>query len=138
MTVDESLARYGLKPRKDDLDSIRQCLASETEKERRSQGEGDAELMRLCCAQLFGAGETDDVMLIWHAKAASMDADFAIDIQFLCGAGLGKTKAYLEESKTQESARALERLEQSEQAGDFEGFSVEAWSEACLRYYGGS
>ncbi|MFJ7048809.1 hypothetical protein ACIQVC_36210 [Streptomyces sp. NPDC101112] len=39
--------------------------------------------MKPCCVQLFNAGSLDDVLLIWKAKSASMDADGSIDIQLL-------------------------------------------------------
>jgi hypothetical protein len=62
------------------------------EAERRSQGDGDTALTKLCCVQLFNAGVLDDVLLIWQAKEASWDAHNAIDVQLLRGAGLKETK----------------------------------------------
>jgi len=59
----------------------------EAGKERRAQGDGDTELMKLCCVQLFNAGAVGDALAIWRAKTASWDAHCSIDVQLLCGAG---------------------------------------------------
>ena len=80
MDEDESLHRYGLHPTGTDLDEVRDLLTAQTRLEKRAQGDGDTELMKLCCVQLFCAGVLDDVLLIWRAKTASMDADGSIDI----------------------------------------------------------
>jgi hypothetical protein len=92
---DESLRRYGLSPVAGDLDEVRGILAIQAARERRHQGDGDTELMKLCCVQLFNAGFLTDALLIWHAKESSWDAHCSIDVQLLCGAGLEETAAYL-------------------------------------------
>lgn len=90
---DESLRRYGLRPSAEDLEQVRDLLRIHTALERRRQGDGDTELMRLCCVQLFNAGDPDDVPAIWRAKTSRWDAHCSIDVHLLCGAGLEKTKA---------------------------------------------
>ncbi|MGW2520803.1 hypothetical protein ACWC09_28050 [Streptomyces sp. NPDC001617] len=75
MDEDESLHRYGLHPAGADLDEVRGLLAEQTRLETRAQGDGDTELMKLCCVQLFNAGVLEDVLPIGQAKSASMDAD---------------------------------------------------------------
>ncbi|WP_106094890.1 hypothetical protein [Enhygromyxa salina] len=125
MTEDESLARFGLHPRAEHLAEIRELLAVETAKERASQGQGDTELMRICCVQLFFAGTLADAPLIWSAKSASMDANGAIDVQMLCGQGLAATKAYLREHTSEAAAAALSRILDGERWDEFEQFSVE-------------
>ena len=57
MDEDESLRRYGLRPAETDLDAIRQLLAEQTELEHHRQGDADTALMKLCCVQLFNAGD---------------------------------------------------------------------------------
>lgn len=131
----ESLRRYGLHPVGTDLDEVRELLRDRTLLERRSQGAGDTELMKLCCVQLFHTGVIDDVLLIWSAKTASMDAACSIDVQLLCGRGLTETKAYLSLLRTPEAEAALRRLLECEEAGDFEGFRVEEYSAYCTDYY---
>jgi hypothetical protein len=54
--------------------STPRVLAAETARESASQGEGDTELTKLCCVQLFNSGERADTLLIWRAKAASFGA----------------------------------------------------------------
>jgi len=135
MDEEESLRRYGLHPSGADLDEVRRLLSEHTRLERRAQGEGDTELMKLCCVQLFNAGSLEDVLLIWRAKAASMDAGCSIDIQLLCGGGLAGTRAHLSKHHLPEAAAALERLHRCEAAGDFEDFSVDAWSGQYAGYY---
>jgi hypothetical protein len=124
MDEEESLRLYGLHPAGRSLDEIRALLAAEIRKERLAQGNGDVELMKLCCVQLFNTGALDDVLLIWHAKTASMDADCSVDVQLLCGAGLDETKAFLSGCSSPTAQAALERLTACEATGDFTGFSI--------------
>ncbi|WP_326604320.1 hypothetical protein [Streptomyces sp. NBC_01800] len=135
MDEDESLHRYGLHPTGADLDEVRGLLRAQTRLEQRAQGDGDTELMKLCCVQLFNAGALDDVLLIWNAKTASMDAGCSIDIQLLCGSGLVSTKAHLASQRSPEADAALQRLLVCEQAGDFDGFSAAMLSAQYAAYY---
>ncbi|WP_020120308.1 hypothetical protein [Streptomyces canus] len=135
MDEDESLRRYGLHPTGADLEDVRCLLSAHTRLERRAQGDGDTELMKLCCVQLFNAGNPEDVLLIWRAKAASMDAGCSIDIQLLCGGGLDETKAHLSKQHLSEAAAALEQLNRCETDGDFKYFSVDAQSAQYAAYY---
>jgi hypothetical protein len=132
---DESLRRYGLSPAAGDLDEVREILAVQTTRERRHQGDGDTELMKLCCVQLFNTGFLADALLIWHAKESSWDAHCSIDVQLLCAAGLEETVAYLTADGSPAAAAALEYLRQCEASGDFAGFSVEEQSRWYSRYY---
>ncbi|WP_330350448.1 hypothetical protein [Streptomyces sp. NBC_00582] len=135
MNEDESLDLYGLHPADAHLEEVRSLLAAHTRREKRAQGDGDTELMKLCCVQLFNSGGLDEVLLIWEAKSASMDADCSIDIQLLCGSGLAPTKAYLASRCLPEADAALRRLLDAEEAGDFEGFSVEEYAAQHAAYY---
>ena len=74
MDEDESLRRYRLRPSGSDLDQIRELLLTQAALERRSQGDGDTELVKLCCVQLFNAGRPEDALTTWHAKTSSFDA----------------------------------------------------------------
>jgi hypothetical protein len=137
ITEDESLRRYGLHPSRAHLDEVRKMLTEQAALERRAQGEGNTELMKLCCVQLFHAGVLSDALAIWNAKCASFDAGCSIDVQLLCGGGLEPTKAYLAAEGSPEAAAALDYLRSCETAGDFEDFSVEQWSAFYTRYYQG-
>jgi hypothetical protein len=125
VNIRQSIERFGLIPTDDALSQIRDLLAEETAKEAHEQGAGNTEFMKLCCIQLFSKAQLSDVLLIWNAKTASMDADCSIDIQLLCGAGLEETKAYLKGIESQAARAALSRILKCEASGDFDGFSVE-------------
>jgi hypothetical protein len=129
---DESLRRYGLRPSPADLPQIRKALLAEADLEQQDQ---DTELMKLCCVQLFNAGQLDDVLLIWQAKESSFDAHCSIDVQLLCGAGLAATKAHLEADGSPDAAHALEYLLGCEAAGNFDGFSVTEQARWWAEYY---
>lgn len=90
MDEGECLHRYGLRP----VGEVRGRRRVHIRLERQAQGDGDTELMKLGCVQLFNAGSLDDVLLIWMAKCVGMDADCSIHIQLLYGSGLAGTKAY--------------------------------------------
>ena len=135
MDVKECLRRYGLRPVGADLDEVRALLREHTAREQRTQGEGDTELMRLCCFQLFNSGDVDDVLLVWSAKQASFDAACSIDIEFLLGHGLDETKAHLSAHPAPAAAAALERLLELEACGQFEDFSVGEHSAYYDEYY---
>ena len=135
MDQDESLQRYGLHPAGTDLDDVRELLAAHTRREKRSQGDGDTELMKLCCVQLFNTAALEDVLLIWQAKSAGMDADCSIDIQLLCGSGLARTKAYLSSRSLPTAEAALERLNHCEAAGDFVDFATATYAAQWAAYY---
>jgi hypothetical protein len=137
MNEDESLRRYGLRPAESDLDQIREMLEIQTVLEHRNQGDGDTELMKLCCVQLFNVGTLHDVLMIWQAKTSSWDAHCSIDVQLLCGAGLAETKAYLLTEGSRSASAALDYLLQCEAAGDFTDFSVENQSRWYSEYYVG-
>lgn len=137
MDEEESLRRYGLHPVGVDLDEIRALLREHTERERRVQGKGDTELMKLCCVQLFNSGDIDDALLVWSAKVASFDAGCSIDTELVLGHGLDATKAYLSAHPEPSAVAALDRLREREVDGEFESFSVEEHSAFYDRYYDG-
>ncbi|WP_306214607.1 hypothetical protein [Actinoplanes sp. RD1] len=132
MTEDESLRRYGLHPTGADLTDIRSMLAAETGRGVDGQ---DTDLMKLCCVQLFNAGQPGDILAIWRAKESSFDAHCGIDVHLLCGAGLDATRHHLAEQDSPDAAAALRYLRECEAAGDFDRFTVAAWSESYAHYY---
>jgi hypothetical protein len=135
MTVDASLARFGLTPPSEALPQIRQLLLADTSKERSKQGSSNVGLLRLYCVQLFGAGQPADTLLVWSAKEANFDLACGIDIQLLRGAGLGATKEFLTSHSSPEARAALECIAACEQSGDFEGFTPAAHLQFYRRYY---
>ncbi|WP_042365924.1 hypothetical protein [Streptacidiphilus neutrinimicus] len=137
MDEEEGLRRYGLRPALADLGEIRALLSAHTERERRTQGEGDTELMKLCCVQLFNSGDIDDALLVWSAKEASYDAACSVDIELMLGRGLDATKAYLSALPMTAAVAALDRLCELETDGQFEGFSADEYSAFYDSYYNG-
>lgn len=135
MDEDESLRRYGLRPSGADLPEVRELLRAHAALERQSQGNGDTALMKLCCVQLFNAGDLGDVLTIWNAKESSWDAHCSIDVQLLCGAGLEETKACLADNGSDAASEALEYLLAYEAEGEFTDFSVPGCSRWWDRYY---
>src|SRR4029077_198220 len=93
MTYKEALQEFGLPASAKSRDDIRRLLEAETERELRE--EGQEEILRTLCVQLFSIGEVEDALLIWRAKGSSFDMWCGLDIQFLCGAGLEATKMFL-------------------------------------------
>jgi hypothetical protein len=135
VTEEECLRRFGSSPAPGQLEEIRAVLEAETLRERQGQGGGDTQVMRLCCFLLFRAGLLEDVPRIWRAKTSSMDADASIDLQFLCGAGLERTKRYLRELGSDEAEAASRRLLTSEVFGELDGFSVDGYAASQEAYY---
>ena len=135
MNEDVCYERYGLRPNRDAIEEIRQLLCEQVEKESESQGAGDTELMKLLCAQLFNVGEMSDVSLIWSAKRSSFDAGVSLDIQLMCGAGLGETIGYLKSSAESWAADAVASIEKAVADEDLEGFTVQDYSDFLDYYY---
>ncbi|MEZ4293512.1 MAG: hypothetical protein R3B70_00945 [Polyangiaceae bacterium] len=67
MTESELLDRFGVSPAEADLDEIRSLLHEHAARERDSQGEGDTEVMKLCCVQLFSVGLLEEAVL-WRGR----------------------------------------------------------------------
>ena len=132
MDENENLRRYGLQPSSADLPRIRETLQAQADLDQHDQ---DTELMKLCCVQLFNAGQLDDVLLIWQAKESSWDAHCSIDVQLLCGAGLDATREHLEGHGSEDAAEALRYLLKCEAAGDFDNFSVADQARWRAGYY---
>src|SRR5690349_9772025 len=106
--VREVYERYGLPAAPADRADIVATLEEEIRRE--ATAEGDHFLMRLLCALLFSLGRVEDALLIWRAKSCNRDTMFGIDVEFLCGAGLPETKAFLAGVGTPAAEEALEYL----------------------------
>jgi hypothetical protein len=53
-------------------------------------------VMKLCCVQLFNAGDLADVLVIWQAKESIWDVHCSPDVQLLYGADPDQTNAFLQ------------------------------------------
>ncbi len=68
---------------------------------------------------------------------SSMDAGASIETPLLCGAGLARTKKYLEENGSLIALKALKAVEQAEAHSRPESFDREAILGEAERYFGG-
>lgn len=132
--VNAALARFGLPALPEDRAAIIAALDEQIALEADEQG--DQFLMRLLCAQLFSLGHAEDALRVWRAKSCNFDTHCGIDVQFLCGAGLESTKAYLRQTAGDDARDALEYLAKCETAGDFRDFSTDRVLEQARKFYG--
>ena len=134
MTYSDALQKFGLPASSQHRDEIRKLLVEETIREQ--QGESGEEMLRVLCVQLFSLAVVEDSLLIWAAKNSSFDAGCGLDLQFLCGAGLEKTKEYLAASNADTASKALQRLHDCEQSGDFHGWAPQKTINEYRGYFG--
>jgi hypothetical protein len=132
MNENDLLARFGLTPAAADLPEIRRLILSAIADRDRDSNEP----LKLLCIQLFSAGIPSDALLIYKAKTSSFDAACYIEIQLVCGAGLEATKVFLSESSDHEAKALLGVLQDSNYAGDFDGFTPQQRLDSYRHYYG--
>ena len=131
--VEAVLARFGLPARPEDRDAIIAALNEQIALE--ADETGDQFLMRLLCAQLFSLGHVEDSLSVWRAKSCNFDTHCGIDVQFVCGAGLEPTKAFLRRDGSDAALDALGYLAKCEAVGDFEGFSPDLVVQQARAFY---
>jgi hypothetical protein len=83
---------------------------------------------------LFLLGQLEDVELLWRAKRASFDTWCSFDIQFLVGAGVSSTLAYLHSIEKEWAEEARTYIEACQCARDFN--DLESYRHARQRYFG--
>jgi hypothetical protein len=94
------------------------------------------DVLRLLCVQLFSIGVVEDSLLLWDAKRSSFDAGLgSVDVQFLCGAGLEETKAYLSQSAGPPAAAALNYLLECARSSDFCEWTPQNTLDEYRRYF---
>jgi hypothetical protein len=120
-TAKDSLARYGLVPADRSLAGIRALLFEESMREMTGAVRAD-DLALLCCVQLFSRAPLEDVPRIWDAKESGFDLACSLDVEFLVGAGLQETKKYLASLRGPAASKALAYINETQGAGQFEGF----------------
>lgn len=137
MTEDELLARFGLPLATADVAPVREILRHEMSRRRRQPDCDGADVIKLCCVQLFGHGDVADSLTIWKCKRIDFDLGCSIDIQLLCGAGVSQTLDYLRQSEDPGAEQALEYLGRCMEAGDFLDFSPSEYLRDYVEYYAG-
>ncbi|MCP4968143.1 MAG: hypothetical protein GY926_23270 [bacterium] len=135
--------RFGMPPGDFDLPEIRSMLDGLIALEPAHSEPGtpadpdnaNHEVILLLTQLLFAAARLDDVVRIWRAKRSSFDLGSYLDVQLLCGAGLRPTLDFLDCSKEREEQDALQYLQASMAAGDFEGFDPVRQLEFYRQYW---
>ena len=130
-SVDEALKRFGLPAKHADRPEIVAALREQIRLE--ADEVGDQFLMRLLCAQLFSLGVVEDSLRVWEAKSCNFDTHCGIDVQFLCGAGLERTREFLRADGSDAARDALEYLAKCD--ADFADFSVERVLRQAQEFY---
>ena len=133
--IDPYLEKYGLVPNIADLPAVRELLAKEAEAERVGEERMD-DLALLCCVQLFSRGLLEDVLRIWEAKQSGFDLFCYLDGEFLLGAGITETIAYLQDVGSEEAELALDYITEGYDAGNLEDFSPAAHLKRYKSYFG--
>jgi hypothetical protein len=128
-----ALARFGLPARPTDRAAIIDALQEQIRLQ--ADEAGDHCLMRLLCAQLFSLGVVEDALLLWRAKECNFDTHCGIDVQFLCGAGLEPTKAFLRRDGSDDALAALDYIVRCEGADDFANFNVQEVLQFARQFY---
>lgn len=129
MTCGEALERFGLPSDPSHRDEL--LILLDEERHKAAQEDADPDLLRCLCAQLVSIGDVRDSLPIWQVKSATFDLMCGLDIQFLCGAGVDATRAYLGSVGSEESGEALEYLDKCVAAGDF----IDWTPDQCVSYY---
>jgi hypothetical protein len=76
--------------------------------------------IRLCGFLLSVLAQLEDIRLLWEAKTTSFDTMCGFDIQFLVGAGVSPTLAYLQSIQEPWAQEAKTYLEEGQMSGDFD------------------
>lgn len=73
-----------------------------------------------CALLLFQLGRVEDVLPLWRAKHIDMDTGCGLDIQFLVGAGVDETLAFLAASSDPAAREAGAYIADCRLGGDFD------------------
>jgi hypothetical protein len=89
------------RPTGEDRHLLRHLLELEMDYRRREENDDDYfENLYWCGLLLYQLGVVEDVILLWRAKHVNMDTGIGFDIQFLVGAGVDETLAFLKSTST--------------------------------------
>jgi hypothetical protein len=94
---------------------------------------GIFESIRLCGFLLFVLAQVEDVALLWEAKTTSFDTMCGFDTQFLVGAGVAPTLAYLQFIQEEWAQEARTYIEEGQKTGDFD--DLERYRHEMQRYF---
>ncbi len=83
-----------------------------------------------CALLLYLVGNVNDVVVMWQAKNLNMDTSCGFDPQFLVGAGVDATLAFLETNKQTEIADYVREVRE---AGEFDYLAK--WERYRIHYF---
>lgn len=95
--------------------------------------ETELESIYHCGFLLSLLGQIEDLQLLWQAKMTNMDTGAGFDSQFLVGAGVLPTLAYLHSLQEDWAKKAEVYIEKCQRAGDFN--DLEGYRSFKLRYF---
>lgn len=101
---------------------------------RQNDYETDVDSIHLCGFLLFLLGQLEDVELLWQAKRTTFDTWCGFDIQFLVGAGVSPTLAYLQPIQKEWAKAARTYIEECQRLGNFS--DLESYRHEKQRYFG--
>lgn len=96
--------------------------------------EGRFENLYWCALLLTQIGDVRDVLALWRAKNTDFDTGCAFDVQFLVGAGVQETLAFLARSDDPVAPEIAEYISMCVAARDLDG--LEGWLEFRRNYFG--
>lgn len=99
---------------------LRRLLVHEVELRRSDPATDAFENLYWCALLLHQIGRVEDVLPMWRAKHTDFDTGVGFDIQFLVGAGVDETLAFLESAEDPDAARARAHLIACREGGDFD------------------
>ncbi|MGE0786407.1 MAG: hypothetical protein AB7S26_12125 [Sandaracinaceae bacterium] len=73
-----------------------------------------------CALLLSQIGEVQDVLALWRAKMTNFDTGCGFDVQFLVGAGVEPTLAFLTRSEDPVAPQAAEWIKRCAELGEFD------------------
>lgn len=103
---------------------------------RENDYETDIEGIHLCGFLLFLLAQLEDVELLWQAKTTNFDTMCGFDIQFLVGAGVSPTVAYLHSIQQDWAKKARTYIEHCQRSGGFS--DLEGYRHFRQRYFFGA
>lgn len=113
---------------------IRRLMQEEIQNTRDPMG-GVGDDLCWCGYLLSCIGNPKDALLLWETKSISFDTYCGFDVQFLVGAGVDQTVAFLKQSKEPRAQDALDYILRCMRSGDFD--EIEEWCSWRHGYFRG-
>lgn len=99
----------------------------------RGDDEDRFEHLYWCGLLLSQIGDVRDVLSLWRAKNTNFDTGCGFDVQFLVGAGVEETLAFLARSEDPAASEAAAYISECAKAGDFD--DLDDWRAFRVGYF---